>query len=194
LVSKGLLEPAQRLARSNVTKLHEFVKRGWPILGCEPSCLLTLVDEYPDLFPGTATTEVQHNSFLLDGWLADRAAAGELPLHFRGLHQTALVHGHCQQKALVGLTGTQRALQLIPDLTAKPVDSGCCGMAGSFGYDHFDISQQIGARVLFPAVTGHRDGPIVAPGFSCRHQIADGTRVKALHPIELLAHQLRKDA
>lgn len=191
LISKGLLEPARRLARANVTKLHEFTQRGWPILGCEPSCLMTLVDEYPDFFPSTETTQVQRNSFLLDGWLADRAAAGEVSLSFRNLPQTALVHGHCQQKALVGLTGTQRALQLIPDLIPKAVDSGCCGMAGSFGYDHYDVSQQIGERVLFPAVKKHHAGPVVAPGFSCRHQIADGTGQKALHPIELLAQQLR---
>lgn len=192
LISKGLLEPAKRLARANVAKLHEFTQRGWPILGSEPSCLLTLVDEYPDLFPSAETTQVQRNSFLLDGWLADRAAAGDLSLSFRGLNQTALVHGHCQQKALVGLTGTQRALQLIPDLQAKAVDSGCCGMAGSFGYDHYDVSQQIGERVLFPAVKRHHDGPVIAPGFSCRHQIADGTREKALHPVELLAQQMRR--
>ena len=190
LISKGLLEPAKRLARSNVTKLLEFTQRGWPILGCEPSCLLTLVDEYPDLFPCDATTQVQRNSHLLDGWLADRAAEGNLQLSFRSLNETALVHGHCQQKALVGLTGTQRALQLIPELRAKPVDSGCCGMAGSFGYDHYDVSQQIGERVLFPAVKSHHAGPVIAPGFSCRHQIADGTQTTALHPVELLARQL----
>ncbi len=193
LISKGLLEPAKRLVRSNVTKLAEFTAQGWPILGCEPSCLLTLVDEYPDLFPSDQTTQVQKNSYLLDGWLANRAAAGELPLMFRGLHETALVHGHCQQKALVGMTGTQRALQLIPDLKAKAVDSGCCGMAGAFGYDHYDMSQQIGERVLFPAVKGHRAGPVIAPGFSCRHQIADGTQTKAVHPVELLARQLRSE-
>lgn len=191
LISKGLLEPAKRLARANVTRLHEFTQRGWPILGCEPSCLLTLVDEYPDFFPSAETTQVQRNSHLLDGWLADRAAAGELSLTFRSLNQTALVHGHCQQKALVGLTGTQRALQMIPDLVPKAVDSGCCGMAGSFGYDHYEVSQQIGERVLFPAVKTHRNGPVVAPGFSCRHQIADGTGQKAQHPIELLAQQVR---
>lgn len=194
LISKGLLEPAKRLVRSNVTKLAEFTAQGWPILGCEPSCLLTLVDEYPDLFPSDQTTQIQKNSFLLDSWLADRAAVGELPLSFRGLHETALVHGHCQQKALVGMTGTQRALQLIPELQVKPVDSGCCGMAGAFGYDHYDISQQIGERVLFPAVKGHRAGPVIAPGFSCRHQIADGTQTTAVHPIELLARQLRTDS
>lgn len=191
LISKGLLEPAKQLARRNVTRLLEFTEQGWPILGCEPSCLLTLVDEYPDLFPSRETEQVQRNAFLLDGWLADRVAAGETSLNLRGLNQTALVHGHCQQKALVGLTGTARALQLIPDLQMKPVDSGCCGMAGAFGYDHYDVSQQIGERVLFPAVNSHRAGPVIAPGFSCRHQIADGTQKTAMHPVELLAQQLR---
>ena len=194
MISKGLLEPAKRLVRQNVTHLAEFTQRGWPILGCEPSCLLTLVDEYPDLFPASATRQVQANSFLLDAWLADRTADSQLPLSFRSLPETALVHGHCQQKALVGLTGTQRALQLIPGLTAQPVDSGCCGMAGAFGYDHYDVSQQIGERVLFPAVRKHRQGPIIAPGFSCRHQIIDGTQQRALHPVELLAQQLRDNA
>lgn len=191
LISKGLLEPAKRLVRRNVTKLLEFVSQGWPILGAEPSCLLTLVDEYPDLFPGAATEQVKRNSFLLDGWIADRAARGEFPMQLTPLPQTALVHGHCQQKALVGMTGTQRALQLIPELKVTPVDSGCCGMAGAFGYDHYDVSQQIGQRVLFPAVEQHRQGPVIAPGFSCRHQIEDGTEHRALHPIELLAKQLR---
>ena len=150
-----------------------------------------MVDEYPDLFPGEATEKVKQNTFLLDVWIADRAAAGEFPLQFSPLPQTALVHGHCQQKALVGMSGTQRALQLIPELKVKAVDSGCCGMAGAFGYDHYDVSQQIGQRVLFPAVEEHRLGPVVAPGFSCRHQIADGTEQQALHPIELLARQVK---
>jgi Fe-S oxidoreductase len=191
MISKGLLEPAKRLVRRNVTTLLEFVSKGWPILGVEPSCLLTLVDEYPDLFPSEATELVKRNSFLLDGWIADRAARGEFPLRLTPLPQTALVHGHCQQKALVGMSGTQRALQLIPDLQVKAVDSGCCGMAGAFGYDHYDVSQQIGQRVLFPAVEEHRQGPVIAPGFSCRHQIEDGTEQHAIHPIELLAKQLR---
>jgi Fe-S oxidoreductase len=83
-----------------------------------------------------------------------------------------------------------RALEMIPDLTVRELDSGCCGMAGSFGYDHFDISQQIGERVLFPTVRAHTTGPVIAPGFSCRHQIADGTGVEAVHPVVFLRDQL----
>lgn len=192
MISKGLLEPAKRLIRRNVTHLMQFVEQGWPILGVEPSCLLTLIDEYPDLFPSEAAQAVKRNSFLLDGWIAGRAAQGQFPLKLTPLPETALLHGHCQQKALVGMSGTQKALELIPELQVQPVDSGCCGMAGAFGYDHYDVSQQIGERVLFPAVTNHREGPVVAPGFSCRHQIADGTEKRALHPIELLARQLKE--
>ena len=192
-ISKGLIEQGKRLARTNVARLLEYVERGWPILGCEPSCLLTLADEYPDLFPSAATERVKEQVFLLDAWLAAQHTEKPLGLQFEPLAETALVHGHCQQKALVGTTGTQRALELIPGLKVRTVDSGCCGMAGSFGYDHYDVSQQIGNRVLFPAVTGHSDGPVIAPGFSCRHQIADGTERTALHPIELLARQLQPD-
>lgn len=190
-ISKGLVEKGKTLARENVGRLVEFVDRGLPILGAEPSCLLTLVDEYPDLFPSEATTRVKANSFLVDGWLAEQLAAGKATLDFEELSTTALIHGHCQQKALVGTGGTKRALGMIPGLTVKEVDSGCCGMAGSFGYDHYDVSQKIGNRVLFPAVRAHDGKVIAAPGFSCRHQIADGTSVQASHPLTILRQQLR---
>jgi FAD/FMN-containing dehydrogenase/Fe-S oxidoreductase len=188
-ISKGLVEKGKALARQNVGKLVEFVEQGLPILGCEPSCLLTLADEYPDLFPSSATQQVKEQAFLVDGWLADRIGEGKTDLAFAPLAQTALLHGHCQQKALVGTAGTKRALGLIPELQVKEVDSGCCGMAGSFGYEHFDVSQAIGERVLFPAVKGHEGGLVAAPGFSCRHQIADGTGKSSAHPIEILARQ-----
>lgn len=192
-ISKGLVDQGKALARQNVARLVEFVDQGLPILGAEPSCLLTLVDEYQDLFPSAATTRVRKNSFLLDGWLADQVKAGRAELDFEPLESTALVHGHCQQKALVGTSGTKRALELIPGMTVREVDSGCCGMAGSFGYEHYDISMTIGSRALFPAVSGHTTGPVAAPGFSCRHQIADGTNKTAVHPVSILARQLRPD-
>jgi Fe-S oxidoreductase len=189
-ISKGFVEKGRSLARANVDRLVRFVEQGMPILGHEPSCLLTLVDEYPDLVPSDATRKVKENSFLLGGWIAERIEAGDVRLDFTPRNETALVHGHCQQKALVGTGAMNRALRLIPGLTVREVDSGCCGMAGSFGYDHFDISQQIGERVLFQEVRSHQDGLVIAPGFSCRHQIADGTGVEAIHPVVLLRHQL----
>jgi FAD/FMN-containing dehydrogenase/Fe-S oxidoreductase len=191
-ISKGLVEKGKTLARRNVGRLADFVEQGMPILGAEPSCLLTLVDEYPDLFPSSATARVRANAFLVDGWLADQVASGKAHLDFEPLRTTVLVHGHCQQKALVGTDGTRRALGMIGGLTIRVVDSGCCGMAGSFGYEHYDIGMKIGNRVLFPAVRGHSEGLVAAPGFSCRHQIADATNRQAGHPISLLRQQLRR--
>jgi FAD/FMN-containing dehydrogenase/Fe-S oxidoreductase len=189
-ISKGLVEKGKTLARKNVGRLVEFVDRGLPILGAEPSCLLTLVDEYPDLFPADATTRVRQNSFLVDGWLADQVAAGRAELQFNPLESAGVIHGHCQQKALVGTSGTKRFLELIPGFKFREVDSGCCGMAGSFGYEHYDISMAIGERVLFPAVKDAGPDIILAPGFSCRHQIVDGTGRHADHPLVVAARQL----
>jgi Fe-S oxidoreductase len=184
------VEQGKALARRNVGRLIEFVDQGIPILGAEPSCLLTLVDEYPDLFPSAETTRVKLNAFLVDAWLADQVAAGRARLEFEPLDSPILLHGHCQQKALVGTSGTKRALGLVPGLRLSEVDSGCCGMAGSFGYEHYDVSMAIGKRALFPAVSKHAPGSVVAPGFSCRHQIADGTPHWAEHHLVLLARQL----
>ncbi|MGQ0636960.1 MAG: FAD-binding and (Fe-S)-binding domain-containing protein [Planctomycetaceae bacterium] len=189
-ISKGLVEKGKALARRNVGRLAEFAGRAIPIVGCEPSCLLTLVDEYPDLFPSEATRLVRDHAFLVDAFLADQIAAGAATLEFKPLQETVLLHGHCQQKALVGSGSTKRALEMVPDLVVQELDSGCCGMAGSFGYEHYDLSQQIGERVLFPAVRTAR-GPVIAPGFSCRHQIADATPTRAIHPVVLLRQQQR---
>ena len=195
-ISKGLLDQAKSLVRRNVAVLDEYARENIPILGVEPSCLLTLVDEYPDLFPSEATQRVRQQAQLLDGWLASRVKSGEARLEFQSREGQVLLHGHCQQKALVGTGGTRQALGLIPGLSVKEVDSGCCGMAGSFGYEHYDVSQQIGERVLFPAVRAHASqtgtGPVCAPGFSCRHQVLDGTGQRPLHPVELLREQLVK--
>jgi FAD/FMN-containing dehydrogenase/Fe-S oxidoreductase len=182
--SKGLLAEAQTLARQNIAKLLPWAARGVPIVVSEPSCLAMLVDDYLDLIPGDAARTVAAHSFAVDTHLASidsglRLARASAPI---------LVHGHCHQKALVGMQGTKAALAMIPEAKVTVVDSGCCGMAGSFGYEHYDLSMAIGERALFPAVRQHR-GPIVAPGFSCRHQIQHGTGQTALHPVQLLAAQ-----
>ena len=186
MISKGLLGPAQQLARRNIARLHPWATRGVPIVGCEPSCLLTLVDEYVDLVPGDWAREVAAQARLIDSHLAREGIALPLRAHDRPL----VVHGHCYQKALVGTADMQQTLRTIPGVSAKLLDSGCCGMAGSFGYEHYDLSRQIGSRVLFPAVREAADAAIVAPGFSCRHQIEHGTGRRALHPIEVLAECL----
>ena len=176
--SKGLLDVAQRLARQNVERLRPWAERGVPIVVAEPSCLAMLVDDYLDLVPGDAARQVAARTMAVDTHLAGL----EPGLRLAPAGAPILVHGHCHQKALVGMQGTQAALALIPDASVTLVDSGCCGMAGSFGYEHYDLSMAIGERVLFPAVRQHA-GPIVAPGFSCRHQIEHGAGRTAVHPV-----------
>lgn len=186
--SKGLLSKAQELARTNVDRLLPWAQRGVPIVGCEPSCLLMLVDEYPDLVPGKEARLVASRAALVDTLLIDQHI--DLPLKSR--EQPIMLHGHCHQKALVGAADSLAALRQIPGAAVSLVDSGCCGMAGSFGYEHYDVSMAIGERVLFPAVRNAEDSTIAAPGFSCRHQIEHGTGRHAKHPIELLAESLSR--
>jgi Fe-S oxidoreductase len=186
MISKGLLHEAQLLARANLERLRPWAVRGVPIVGCEPSCLLTLVDEYPELVPGRLARTVADVSRLVDTHLVQAGLSFELG----PAPSQVLVHGHCHQKALVGLADTRALLALAPGVEPQVIDSGCCGMAGSFGYEHYDLSMKIGERVLFPAVRAAPQASIIAPGFSCRHQIEHGTGRKAQHPVEFLADRL----
>ncbi|MFQ5882882.1 MAG: FAD-binding and (Fe-S)-binding domain-containing protein, partial [Candidatus Methylomirabilales bacterium] len=177
-ISKGLLQQATDRARAIVESLYPLVEAGIPIVGCEPSCLLTLRDDYRDLVDGPEAETVAHQSFLLEEFLLDRHERGELPLTFREIERRVLLHGHCHQKALVGTRPTIEALRLIPGLTVEEVDSGCCGMAGSFGFEkeHYNLSLAIGRQRLFPAIQEAGDAvEIVASGVSCRQQILHGT-------------------
>jgi Fe-S oxidoreductase len=189
LISQGLLAEARELVKQNIQTLLPWIRRGAPIVGCEPSCLLTLVDEYPDLVPGDDAQRIAQSAALVDTHLVQ---AGVLPASCDAPQGNVLLHGHCHQKALVGTRDTVAALKQSGSAEVKVIDSGCCGMAGSFGYEHYDMSMAIGERVLFPAVReAAASTPIVAPGFSCRHQILHGTGRVALHPIELLARRCR---
>ncbi len=190
-VSKGFLAHGQELARKNVAQLLPWARRGVPIVGCEPSCLLMLIDEYPDLVPSEEARAVAAQAQLVDSHLV--RAGIELPLGSPALplQHKILLHGHCHQKALVGVQDTQAALAMIPGVELKTADSGCCGMAGSFGYEHYEMSMAIGERVLFKAVRSAADATIVAPGFSCRHQIEHGTGRLAKHPVQMIAECLR---
>jgi FAD/FMN-containing dehydrogenase/Fe-S oxidoreductase len=189
-ISKGLLPLGRELARANVAKLVEDARRGIPIVGCEPSCLLTLIDEYRDFRIGPDADVVAAASRLVDAFVADAEQVPELPLKSRG--GKALVHGHCQQKALVGTAGTLAALRRIPNLELMELDSGCCGMAGSFGYEqgHYDVSVALARRVLLPAAEADPEATLVAPGFSCRSQVHGLAGIEARHPIQVLADQL----
>jgi FAD/FMN-containing dehydrogenase/Fe-S oxidoreductase len=193
-VSKGLLPLARALAEENVRKLAPRVAEGIPIVGCEPSCLLTLVDEYRDLRLGPDADLVASASLLVDAFVADPGRVPELPLRPRS--GRALLHGHCQQKALTGTSATLAALRRVPGLEVKELDSGCCGMAGSFGYEvgHYEVSTALANRVLLPAAKADPEALLVAPGFSCRSQVHGLAGLHPVHPIEVLAAQLDEPA
>ncbi len=196
-ISKGLLEKANLHAKHNVDILYPYAQRGIPIVGCEPSCLLTLRDEYPDLLKGgQVVTEagekaalVAANSYLIDEFLAMLHGKGELALEFTGLKKKLLFHGHCHQKALVGTRHSMGILGLPPGYAVEEVDSGCCGMAGSFGYEkeHYDVSLAIGEQRLFPAVEAKGgEWELVVMGVSCRQQIEHATGRRARHLVEVI--------
>jgi Fe-S oxidoreductase len=189
-ISKGLLPLGRDLARENVRKLAPHARKGTPIVGCEPSCLLTLVDEYRDFRLGPDADLVARSAYLVDAFVADPAFVPSLPLN--PLAQRVLLHGHCQQKALVGTAGTVAALRRVPGLEVKELDSGCCGMAGSFGYEHghYDLSVALANRVILPAVKADPEAQLVAPGFSCRSQVHGLAGFTPRHPIEVIAGQL----
>jgi len=192
-LSKGLLPLGRELARENVRKLVGHARNGTPILGCEPSCLLTLVDEYRDFRLGPDADLVATAAQLVDTFVADPARVPTLALRPR--EERVLLHGHCQQKALVGTAGTLAALRRVPGLEVKELDSGCCGMAGSFGYErgHYEVSVALANRVILPALKANPEAKLVAPGFSCRSQVHGLAGLTPLHPIELLAEQLAAD-
>ncbi|MFW6184995.1 MAG: heterodisulfide reductase-related iron-sulfur binding cluster, partial [Chloroflexota bacterium] len=193
MISKGLVEQARAAARDTVEKLAPFARQGIPIVGLEPSCLLSLRDEYLSLLPGDEDVQVvAQQALTFEECVAQEADAGQLTLDFRQETRELLLHGHCHQKALVGTEPTKRALSL-PGHTVREVDSGCCGMAGSFGYEaeHYDISLRMGERRLLPAAReAAPETMIVAPGTSCRHQIAHGAGRRAYHPAEVLRESL----
>ena len=192
-LSKGLVREARDLAARNVALLSHLITDESPLVGIEPSAILSFRDEYPDLVPEPLATDARHLAgrvLLLDEFLAREAARGRISGDaFTDARRTVVLHGHCHQKALASLEPTVAALSLPRHYSVEVIPSGCCGMAGSFGYEreHFDLSLQIGELVLFPAVRGTpADALIAAPGTSCRHQIKDGTGRTALHPVEIL--------
>ena len=188
--SKGLLPLARRLAEANVRKLAPIAAAKTAILGIEPSCLTMLVDEYRDMKLGEDAALVAASSMMLDEFLADPARVPDLMLQPRS--SRALVHGHCQQKALFGTRGTVAMLGRVPGLDVRELDSGCCGMAGSFGYElgHYEVSEALARRVLLPAIAADPGALVVAPGFSCRSQLHGLAGIHAKHPVEVLAESL----
>jgi FAD/FMN-containing dehydrogenase/Fe-S oxidoreductase len=196
--SKGLVREARDLAARNVELLAGMVSAAEPLVGVEPSAILSFRDEYPDLVPDALAEKAKKLAagvLLLDEFLARAAAAGLIGADaFTADSRQVLVHGHCHQKALASVDPTVTILSLPAHYAVDVIPSGCCGMAGSFGYEreHYDVSMKIGELVLFPAIrSAGAETILAAPGTSCRHQIADGTGRRSLHPAEILHAALR---
>jgi Fe-S oxidoreductase len=166
------------------------VAAGAPIIGLEPSCLLTLRDEFPAILPGTATKALAGRAQLLEEFVDSERTAGRFELMVTPMEgRTALLHGHCHQKAFATVGAAVKALQLIPGLTVETFDSTCCGMAGSFGYEaeHYEMSLKIGELGVLPKIrAAPPDTLLAANGTSCRHQIADATGREARHLVRIL--------
>ncbi|MFC4007325.1 FAD-binding and (Fe-S)-binding domain-containing protein [Nonomuraea purpurea] len=186
-ISKGLLDRARTMAASMVARLAESDA---PIAGVEPSCLLTLKDEYAALLPGDPrVAEVAARARLVPDLLTEAIDDGSLTLGDALRGRRILLHGHCHEKAVVGTTATRELLSRIPGAEVEEIDAGCCGMAGSFGFEreHYDLSMKIGGLRLFPAVAASSpDTLLAATGVSCRQQIAHGAGRAARHPVELV--------
>ncbi|WP_353152528.1 FAD-linked oxidase C-terminal domain-containing protein [Herminiimonas fonticola] len=196
-LSAGLVEQAKQEARRTLDALKPFVERGVAIVGLEPSCLLSLRDEFLNYGYGEEAAKLANMAYLFEEFLVHEHAAGRLALDLKPLaSQKAMVHGHCHQKAFDALHPVQTVLKWIPQLDVAVIESSCCGMAGSFGYEaeHYAASQAMGELSLFPAIRKAESGTIfVADGTSCRHQIADGTHENAMHVARVLAAALQGD-
>jgi FAD/FMN-containing dehydrogenase/Fe-S oxidoreductase len=191
-ISKGLLAQARRMADAMVGRLAAEAQRGTPIVGVEPSCLLTLRDEYLSLLPGDARAEaVASRATLVADLLVEAIDAGDLVLaaHSPLAGRRIVFHGHCHEKAGVGTEATRALLERIPGAEVVELDAGCCGMAGSFGFEaeHYDLSRQVGELRLFPALRDEAEDTVVAAtGVSCRQQIGHFAGRRARHPVELV--------
>ena len=203
-ISKGCLKYAKKFAAKNVQLLKDKISDSHPLIGIEPSCILSFRDEYSDLVPAEMRHDalaLAQNCLLYDEFLMKEIAEGNISAdEFEDTKMEIWLHGHCHQKALVGVDKTAKVLDtLLAGAKVNVIPSGCCGMAGSFGYEkeHYKTSLEIGEMILFPAVrktvkeTNGVPAIVAAPGTSCRQQILDGTGVKAVHPIEILYYFLK---
>lgn len=192
-LSKGLLRMAKKVATKNVLLLKDVITKENPLIGIEPSAILAFRDEYPELVSSElqeTAKQLSKNALLFEEFIAQEVKKGTISTElFTNERKSILLHGHCQQKAIANTDATKAMLSLPSNYSITEIPSGCCGMAGSFGYEkeHHKLSMQIGEMVLFPAVRkADSETLIAASGTSCRHQIKDGTSKKTLHPIEIL--------
>ncbi len=192
-LSKGLLREAKKIANKNIVIFSKIINNETPLVGIEPSAILTFIDEYIDLADDEnfeAAKKLEKNVFLIDEFIAKEIDNGNISVDlFTKEKKKIKLHGHCQQKALTTAAASAKMLSFPENYSVETIPSGCCGMAGSFGYEkeHYDLSMKIGELVLFPAVRNREpDTIIAAPGTSCRHQVKDGTGVRTKHPVEIL--------
>jgi FAD/FMN-containing dehydrogenase/Fe-S oxidoreductase len=198
-ISKGLLRSARKTIRKNILLYSELINEELPLIGIEPSGILGFRDEYPDL-AGSDLREkafrLSTNCYMADEFISKEFKAGKISRdQFTDEPKNVLLHAHCQQKAIASSASTVEALSIPANFTVREIRSGCCGMAGSFGYEkeHYELSNKIGELVLFPEIRNRKDNSVIAaPGTSCRHHIKDGTGVVAQHPVEVLYEALRK--
>ncbi len=197
-LSKGLIKQAQQIAIDNVKKFSQVIDDKIPLIGIEPSAILTFRDEYLELIPqelNEASEVLAKNSFLFEEWFSKEIINKNITKdQFTKDKREIHLHGHCHQKAIASMMSTQITLSFPENYEVKAINSGCCGMAGSFGYEkeHYDVSMKVGELVLFPHIRKtDEDVIIAASGTSCRHQIKDGTARLALHPVEILYNALK---
>jgi Fe-S oxidoreductase len=198
-MSKGLIREAKKIANKNIDLLSSVINSDRPLLGIEPSAIFSFRDEYVDLADDDKlekAKELAKNVFLIDEFIAGEIEKGYISkTQFTQEKKLIKLHGHCQQKSISSVGPSVKMLSLPENYTVETIPSGCCGMAGSFGFEkeHYDLSIQIGELVLFPTVRQQSDDVIIAaPGTSCRHQIKDGTKRTALHPVEIMYEALVK--
>ena len=193
MLSKGMMDKARRNARSNVDRVLPYVEKGAKLVGLEPSCILSFRDDYVDLLDDSAARTVAGSAMLFEEFMLYAREKDGATLDFAKKPGKLLFHGHCHQKALVGTGQAMDVLRSIPGCDAQEIPSGCCGMAGAFGFEkeHFRISMDIGEQTLFPAIRSQQgDVVVVSEGVSCRQQIEDGTGKRARHLVEVLADAL----
>lgn len=197
-LSKGLLKRAKELAIRNVTVFKDLINDNTPLIGIEPSGILTFRDEYPELVDDSLKSDARklsRNCFLIDEFLASEFQKGNISKDlFTDEKQEIIFHGHCYQKALASTTPSKIMMQIPENYHVEEIASGCCGMAGAFGFEkeHFKTSIAVGEMVLLPSVRkAHETTKITATGTSCRHQIKDGAKKTAFHPVEILYHALK---
>jgi Fe-S oxidoreductase len=194
-LANGMVEQARQQAHELVNALLPFAQKGIAIVGLEPSCLLTLRDEALVLGLGASAELVSQHAVLFEEFLATENKAGKLDVlqqNLKSAEKDILLHGHCHQKAFGLMPSVLDVIKLIPKANPQLIESSCCGMAGSFGYEasHLDVSMQMAELSLLPAIRQQPDAIVVADGTSCRHQIADGAVREAIHVAQLLSDHL----